>query len=232
MARGRQLSQLLNQLQAEAGMSVLPSSSVSSRDHRVQLLNRVQARLYAAFDWDFAFIKRDMDVIAGERRVGQPADVEFDRTSYCALATFGRNDWRELAYGINEANYRQVAEGEQGEPLAWAPSEGWVELWPTPDNHYTLRFRGYRTLPLMVDTDDRALLDDTLIVLFAASELMKRAKLPDWEDKLREAQLHFNRLRAQTGGNKRPSFVTGGGHSGLIADVGQYPVRGLDYIDR
>lgn len=232
MARGRQLSQLLNQLQAEAGMSLLPASSVSSKEHRIQLLNRTQARLYASFDWDFALIKRDTDLGQGARYVGQPADMDFERTDYCAIAVAGTSDWRRLDYGINEAHYRQVAEGTEGSPQRWGPSEGgFIEIWPVPDDAYTLRFRGYQLLPVMVDESDRAILDDTLIVLFAAAELMKRAKLPDYEDKQREAQLHFTRLRSQMGGNKRDPFVNGGGMTGLIGDYQVPPVRGLDYVE-
>jgi len=234
MARGRQLSQLLTQLQGETGMSMLPASSVTSREHRVQVLNRTQARLYAAFDWDFAFSWRDVRVEAGDRRFGQPADLDFERVNYCAIKTLGEgnNDWQELAYGINESSFIQIGEDVQGRPMRWAPAEeGKVELWPVPDAEYTVRLRGVLTLPLMVDSDDRAVLDDTLIVLFAASELLKRAKLPDWEDKAREAQLHFTRLRAQNGGNKRASFISGGAVSGLVGDYVPPLRRGIDYVD-
>jgi hypothetical protein len=93
-----------------------------------------------------------------------------------------------------------------------------------------MRFRGLKVLPLMVNNADRAVLDDTLIVLYAASELMKRQKLPDWEDKQREAQMHFTRLRSFSGGNKRGSIVMGGGITGLIGDAQPRPVRGLDYM--
>lgn len=231
MARGRQLSQLLNQLQAEAGMSLLPASAVSTRDHRVQLLNRVQARLYAAYDWDFAWIKRDVATPVGTRYANLPADIDFGRVNQAWITEQGSSDWRELGYGITEANYRCTSEGEQGCPQRWGPNEDLgFELWPVPDNDYSVRFRGCKVLPLMVEPADRAVLDDTLIVLHAASEIMKRAKLPDWEDKQREAQMHFMRLRAQVGGNKRRSTIMGGGWSGLIGDRPAPQVPGLDYI--
>jgi len=86
MARGRQLSQLLDQLQAEAGMSLLPASATSSKDHRVQVLNRVQDRLYKAFDWDFAFIKRDVPTVIGDRYLNLPADIELERVNYVRIS--------------------------------------------------------------------------------------------------------------------------------------------------
>ena len=232
MSRGRQLSQLLNMLQAESGMSTLPASSVSSRDHRVQLLNRVQARLYAAYDWDFAWIYRDVQMPQGTRYATLPADIDFDRVNQANISQGAdSDDWRGLGYGIGDAQYRQIGENVQGCPQTWAPSEGdQFELWPTPDDTYRVRFRGLKVLPLMVNSDDRAVLDDNLIVLHAASELMKRQKLPDWEDKLREGQLLFNRLRSMSGGNKRAPIIMGGGISGLIGDYTPPPVRGLDYM--
>ena len=136
-----------------------------------------------------------------------------------------------LGYGITEREYAQTGEGVQGAPQKWAPAEGGVfELWPVPDDTYRMRFRGVQVLPLMVNNSDRAVLDDTLLVLYAASELMKRQKLPDWEDKQREAQLHFTRLRSFSGGNKRAPIVMGGGVSGLIGDYQRPPIGGLDYM--
>jgi hypothetical protein len=232
MARGRQLSQLLNQLQAEVGMSLLPASSVSSREHRMQLLNRTQDRLYRAYDWDFAFIKRDVTAGKGTRYLNFPVDLELERVVYAGISTgTSSSDWRPLGYGITETQYRITAEDGQGSPQRWAPYEdGRFELWPVPDGSYRVRFRGIKLLPVMVNDADRAVLDDTLVVLYAASEIMKRQKLPDWEDKLREGQLHFTRLRAQLGGNKRTSFVNGGGVSGLVGDATPTPVPGLDYM--
>lgn len=213
-------------------MSLLPASSTSSRDHRVQLLNRVQARFYAAFDWDFAFIKRDVAMTQGTRFAPLPGDIDFDRVNSTAISQgTASDDWRPLGYGITEREYAQTGEGVQGAPQKWAPAEGGVfELWPVPDDTYRMRFRGVQVLPLMVNNSDRAVLDDTLLVLYAASELMKRQKLPDWEDKQREAQLHFTRLRSFSGGNKRAPIVMGGGVSGLIGDYQRPPIRGLDYM--
>lgn len=213
-------------------MSLLPASSTSSRDHRVQLLNRVQARFYAAYDWDFSFIYRDVAMTQGVRYAALPVDIDFDRVNSTAISEgTDSDDWRPLGYGITEREYAQTGEGEQGAPQKWAPHEGGdFELWPVPDGAYRMRFRGIKVLPLMVNNSDRAVLDDTLIVLQAASELMKRQKLPDWEDKKQEAQLHFTRLRSFSGGNKRGPIIMGGGISGLIGDCQPRPVRGLDYM--
>jgi hypothetical protein len=232
MARGRQLSQLLDALQAEAGMSLLPASATSSKDHRIQLLNRVQDRLYKAFDWDFAFVKRDVAVTAGNRILNLPTDLELERINEAWISNGpDGNDWRPLGFGIGEAQYRSIQENERGMPQTWSPAEDdKFEIWPSADASYRVRFRGAKRLPLMVNPSDRAVLDDTLIVLFAASEMMKRQKLLDSEDKLREATLHFTRLRAMNGGTKRSPFVMGGGTSGLVGDAHRRPVQGLDYI--
>ena len=232
MARNTSLSQLLTQLQAEVGLSLLPASGTSSKDHRIQLLNRVQDRLYRSFDWDFSVIRRDVPVVKGDRFLTFPSSIDLERIDVATMSTTANgNDWRELGYGIGDGDYRQQAEGDQGSPLKWAPYEGGkFELWPAADGPYRVRFWGVATLVKMVADSDRAILDDTLIVLHAASEVLKRQKAPDWEDKLRDAQVHLTRLRAQMGGNKRAPFVMGGGVSGLIGDASPPPVQGLDYI--
>lgn len=232
MARGRTLNQLLTQLQAEAGMSLLPASGVSTRDHRVQLLNRVQARLYGAFDWEFAFTREDVIVSQGAAVYPMPSTIDFDRINQVNIAPVNTDDWRPLGYRATDADYRVQSEGSQGAPQKWTPQDTNFVLWPTPDAGYRIRFRGARVLPLMVNDSDRAVLDDTLIVMHAASELMKRAKLPDYEDKLREGQMQFQRLKAQQSGNKRQPIINGGGQTGLIGDSGPRLVPGLDYIQR
>ena len=56
----------------------------------------------------------------------------------------------------------------------------------------------------MSDTAD---LDDQLIVLFAASELLTRQKSPDAQLKQQQAQIHYQRLRARL--SKSEPFVLG-----------------------
>ena len=56
----------------------------------------------------------------------------------------------------------------------------------------------------MADSD-RADLDDQLIVLFAAGELLQRQKAGDAKDKLLQAAAHYQRLKARN--SKSDSFV-------------------------
>jgi hypothetical protein len=54
-------------------------------------------------------------------------------------------------------------------------------------------------------------LDDQLIILFAASELLTRQKSPDAQMKGQQAQVHYQRLRARL--SKTEPLVLGGSES-------------------
>ena len=61
----------------------------------------------------------------------------------------------------------------------------------------TLRLRGVKTLSALVALDDTADLDDQLVVLFSAAELLARQKSGDAQLKLAQANAHFQRLKAR-----------------------------------
>ena len=60
-----------------------------------------------------------------------------------------------------------------------------------------LRVVGIKNLSNLVNGSDRADLDDHLLVLFAASEILSRNKAGDAEAKMVQAQTHYQRLRAR-----------------------------------
>ena len=67
MARGTSLLALRDQLKAEIGASSNVAMGVNTIEQLDNLLRRTQQRLWNDFDWTFALIERDEQLLNGTR---------------------------------------------------------------------------------------------------------------------------------------------------------------------
>lgn len=212
MARGTQLSALVDQLRAEIGASTNVAMGVNTLPSIKQLLRRTQERLWADFDWPFAFIERDEPMLNGQRYYTFDNDVDFDRIVSAHVKW--EDTWRPLCYGIGPEQYNtsDSEDGEKEDPVTnWRHYEGnQFEVWPIPaSDDCKIRFKAVKKLPALIADSDVALLDDNLIVLFAAAEMLARSKSDDAQAKLQAAQAHYVKLKGL--GIKTDVFTLGGG---------------------
>lgn len=181
MARGTTLLKLLDQLRAETRTSLNPAHNGNVRDAQVNTLQRVQEWLWADFDWPHLRVERQIAVEAGQRFIGVPEDLDFDRVERIDLFTDG--GWSRLQPGIGGEHYtvwNSDLDQRSWPPRRWQLSEDeQIELWPIPDIDAVedtrdgyLKFTGIRKLRQLVDDGDVADLDDRLIVLYAAGEIL------------------------------------------------------------
>lgn len=214
MARGTSLSALRDMLRAEIGASSNVAMGVNTQDQYDHLLRRTQARLWADHDWSFGFVERDESLLKDERYYAFDSDVDYDRISKASVK-FG-DIWYPMEYGITPDNYNSFDSdaGDTSAPaMRWQHYEGnQFEVWPIPsENGQKLRFRAIKKLPVLLSPSDVAILDDNLIVLFAAAELLGRSKATDAGAKLSQATSHYNKLKGNS--NKSDRFIFGGGAS-------------------
>ena len=73
----------------------------------------------------------------------------------------------------------------------------------------SVRVSGIKNLSALTGEADTADLDDQLIVLYAASEILARQKQGDAQNKIAQATAHYARLKARM--SKTETFVIGGG---------------------
>lgn len=207
------LTELREMLRAEIGASSSVAMGVNTANQHDHILRRTQDRLWSDHNWDFGSITRDETLIAGQRYYAFDNEVDFDRI-VSAHVKWG-DIWHPLEYGIGTEHFNahDSDEGEQMDPvLRWDHHEdNQFEVWPVPASTYVLRFKSYRKLPPLISPSDTAYLDDNLIVLFAASELLARSGAKDAQLKLAAAQAMFNKLKGNS--LKGDRFVFGGGVS-------------------
>ena len=136
-------------------------------------------------------------------------------------AEFKHGDyWTKLDYGIGARQYNQF-DSDRG--ITSYPVQNYdahennqIEIWPIPTNDSVsstkqgmLRFHGIKNLGGLINETDTADLDDQLIILYAAAEMLARQKQADSQNKLAQAQAHYARLKARL--SKTETFVIGGG---------------------
>jgi len=208
MARNTTLQVLLDDLRAEAGHSVLANLGRATETMMLTLLNRVQRRLWEDFSWPFLHTKKDIVMQAGQRYYNVPSGMTLERIE-SAKFKWG-NRWDKVTYGIDPAHYNQWDSDRdiRSWPImryeAYGDVAGQLEVWPLPSNNGdattgegVLRLEGVKDLNPLNAKTDTADLDDQLIVLFAAAELLARQKSADAQMKMGQAQSHYIRVKGR-----------------------------------
>lgn len=214
MALGANLAGLLGMLRAEARLTQNVGAGLNADiTHRV-LLARHQDDLWMLEGWKHLEVSRDITTDAGVRLYTWPVDLAFDRA--VSVKAKWSSLWIDLSGGIDERHYNEVdpeQDSRQDPVRAWDLAEGNVlELWPLPASTGTMvRLTGTKALPPLVADSDVAIMDDRLIVLYAAAELLALQKAPDAPAKLAAANRRLLALRGNMNKNKVRSFLAGQG---------------------
>lgn len=228
MARGTQLLQLVTMLRDETGRANSVAVGVDDVPALKQIINRWQNTLYDKHDWPFLRTVFDrIPLEAGSRYYDFPATLNFDRIE--DVAVWDGSTPLPLTRGIGFGEYA-IYDSEndvRAEPtlrwdVRWRDTKEMVEVWPVPStNNLNLQFIGIRKLRALVANADVADLDDHMIVLYAAAELLPKgsdlAKL-----KLELARDRFNQLTSNA--NKgRQTYRMGSGP--IPSERGRVTVR-------
>jgi hypothetical protein len=218
MARGTTLGQLVTMLREEIGDATSAALGQNNLPHLKRVLARTQEFLWNDHTWAHLRVYREEVLQAGQRYYSFPADLAFDRVENVHV----RHDetWRPVEYGIELGHYNSSDPelDDRDDPvIRWqAYEDDQYEVWPLPATNGTadgsgrMRFEGIKKLDPLIADGDRAELDDNLIVLFAATEILARRDSKDAKAKENLATRLYNRLKGQQTG-KKGMFVMGGG---------------------
>lgn len=203
MARGKTLLELLEGLRAECHLSLNPAHNNQTRDVHIKMLKRIQENLWNDFTWPHLRVRRTIVAQAGQRYISPPSDMGIDSIEkiefrYGAVWTrlipcIGREHYLAIDSDLDIRSWPvrrfQFFEGEQ------------IELWPVPSQdgdadkeEGIIRFTGIRNLSPLVNDDDRADLDDELLILYAAANLMNKE---DASKKLEQANQRYITLKGR-----------------------------------
>jgi hypothetical protein len=216
--RTEQLSIMVKNLRAEAGHSLSVAQGVNQYEMLKYLLARTQEELWVAFVWPELVLRVQVQVVPGQEAYPWTSALSFDmvRQVFYADASNASNQWTEIAYGIDESMIGASGNAsERSDPVrAWdVAGTTSFRVWPTPDVVTTgfVRFKCQRQLLAFTADSDMSTLDDTVIVMFAAAELLARAKAEDAANKLQKAQRHLVKLLGAQISAKHKIASLGGG---------------------
>jgi hypothetical protein len=212
MARTQTLLEMVSNLRAEAGHSLSVAQGVNTESTLKYLLKRTQEELWTAFVWPELALRDDRTLSPGVYLYAYGVDLKFDAIREAWSASDTSSQWSQVAYGISEDKLQAgtALNTSRGDPVQnWEPAGGvQFRVWPTPDTATFLRFKGNRELNPLVANTDSCTLDATVVILFAASELLARSKAEDAPNKLQKAQRHLTRLLGNqiSGKNKMSTY--------------------------
>lgn len=222
MPVGVALSELRRQLRAEVGQTLNPAQGVNAQAQYDMALSRQQLELWTAYEWPHLHYWSDVELAAGQQLYDYPPDMPFDNINRVWVLS-GSTNWLPIQYGISMVEYQQIG----GEATRGFPTTRWqnrvkiingsvipagqIEVLPIPDRATKMRLEGQATCNSLVGDTDIAVLDSTLIVLFAAAEILAAQKAENASLKLQKAQQYLRRLLANQGADKRKITVLGGG---------------------
>jgi len=215
--RGTQLTRLISKLRAELGRSTNVSVGVDDAEILKDILQRTQETLYDDHDWShLRYDTGPIQLSAGQRYYDIPDNLNYDRLESAWVRLNGLPI--PFRRGI-DPNCYAAFDSDQG--VRSSPAQRWdirsvddkeqIEIWPIPaDNANAMQFVGIRQLRPLVDASDVCDIDDRLIVLFSAAELLAKDESPAANIKLKAAQQLYSKLkgRAATG---RPTYRMGMG---------------------
>jgi hypothetical protein len=225
MARNQTLLKLLQDFRSESRLSGNPAHNANVRESQVRLLQRVQEWLWEEHDWPHLRVERFMPVQAGQRFYSPPEDMTIDRVRKIEVR-YGEQ-WCELTPLIPSEAYSHwdSERDERSWPVSrWRVYEGeQIEVWPIPaDNADTvslegvMKITGIRSLRPLVADDDRADLDDRMLVLYAAAETLAANGSKDAQFKADAAQ---KRVMHLTGNMSKLKVFRVGGEPGYEAKL-------------
>jgi hypothetical protein len=193
--RGATLAALLTGLRAETRVSLNVAHNIQVRDTQIYQLQRVQEQLADDYTWPHLRVYRYIQLSTGQRYYDPTGCLKYDNTNTLVAAgdmsidnvskVFVRDGsvWRPIDPGITEEHfnaYNSDTAEASWPPRRWDMAEtNQIELWPIPslpsdlvNGENLLRLHGIRNLgPLKADTDT-ADLDDRLLTLMAAAEIL------------------------------------------------------------
>lgn len=181
MARGTSLLRLVQMVREECGRSSSVGVGVDDLPGIKTKIKRTQEMLYE--DWDWPHMRQFFDreaMSAGERYYDPSDGVNFERIEEMWVWYSGIAHDLTKSKGISLSDYsiHDSENDERSEPclkwdVRWTGTREQIEFWPIPStNDQEWQIVGIRQLRALVADADVADLDDQLIALTVAAELL------------------------------------------------------------
>lgn len=205
MALFTTFGELVTMLRSEAGLSTNPAVGASANDRHKAVLNRVYETLFDSHDWmHLRTVTARSALSAGSQYVDIPSALDYNTLS-TVVAWQGSIPY-PLDPGIGHQEYSvfDSPSGERADPPQRydirSTAEGAIqlEIWPIPSaTDYEIEFTGRRKWRKLVNSIDICVIDDKLVSLYAAEDILRRVNTDAADGKLAAARQRIVDLRAR-----------------------------------
>lgn len=215
MARNVQLSTMLDRLRAESRHALSPAAGQDIEQRLRNKLRRVQEELYDMFDWPFLRVERTVPLLAGERYYDFESDLNLDRLEevHVYYSTYPIPIERPITQrhmAVYDSDLDERNDPVQRWDIRWTGDAAQFEVWPIPaSNNQYIEFKGIRDLRPLVDDSDVCDLDDTMIVLAAASEVLGAQGAKDAQTMQGKARERFMMMKGRSHSAPQALDLTG-----------------------
>jgi hypothetical protein len=219
MARGKQLSQVVESLENECRLSTATSRGIDNREFLKHVIRRMQELLYDSYDWPFLKAEKAVSrktLAAGQRYYDFPAGISRDRIIN-VHNQFGTSIWVPIEQGITPEHYTAFDSdsGARADPVLHWDYHGasQFEVWPTPaSSGGQIWFEALVPLPALTQESDALVLDDIVVYMHCAAEILASGNQKDAQAKLTQGQDRLRKLLGHVSSKKR--IVLGGSSGG------------------
>lgn len=208
--------QLVEKLRDECGTSSNSSRGADNLAYLQRLIARTYEFLVDEADWTFLRVDKDeatKELEAGSRYYDFPTAMDLKYTVNAEV--FWGNVWLPIDYGISSADYNQISPelNQRADPVCkWQiKNDRQFEVWPMPASNGSvatvagvttyegplLRFSGRKQPEQLTDDTSRADMDDLLIVLYAAAEVLAKKSQKDADLKLAAAKQRMVQMKSR-----------------------------------
>lgn len=229
--RNRQFGDILQDLRLESKRSASAQLGVSEEDALKRKINRLYEFFWFDYKWPFLKIMdADKAVSAGVFKFDPPASIDLERIEKVAVRY--SNIWAPVTRGLTTEMYNALDSDadERSEPIEnydiqFTGTNPQIVVWPRPSQNTTVRFQGRRKFQKLVNSSDICYLDDNLIIMHGAAELLASAEDPTAQAVANAAKQLYNTQKYNWDKTRNSNFSLGG--AGLIepAKRGEPEVR-------
>lgn len=189
----RTLGELRAELLARLGMAAMGASGGANGTLIDSFLRNAQAQLYTMTDWRPLIAYNDTTTGVGQNQYDYPNACERD-TRVLKIEVNYSGQWSELKEGITTSMWSTM--DTQGPPARYERFAQ-ILIYPKSDTAYTLRVWYVADLGRFTQTNDRATLDDELILLHAVTNAKAHYRQPDAELYKGQLDQQLARLRGR-----------------------------------
>lgn len=202
MAVGTTLATLRKMLNVETGDEMDETISPARVAINNQLLNNQQLFMVNQHAYLLGKVRVQLAAVVGQQYYNLPAGIDFDRLDKPEFTNVNNFRYR-VGFGIGQEEYNLFRSdlGVQASPvMRWdlvnVNNVLQIELWPIPSVAQSLMLSGVLPLTQMVNDSDTCVIDDLVLVLYTAAEILAKREAPSAQVVGTKAKAALDSVRA------------------------------------